>query len=89
VVEAFYAGAAACARIERTTRDAERVISWSLREDHDAPAASPLTVKAIVADGTRLVRARLLDGRAAELPLLADELSELVLRGRRVTIEAA
>jgi len=53
--------------IERTTRQAQRVISQSLGEDPDAPAPSPLMVRGIVAGGARVVRARLLDGSAAEL----------------------
>jgi AcrR family transcriptional regulator len=77
LVEAFDAGPAALARTERTRQQVERVISWSLREDSDASAPSPLIVKRIVADGARVVRAHLLDGRAAELALLAGELSDL------------
>jgi AcrR family transcriptional regulator len=67
LVEAFDAGPAALAGTERTTRQAERVISQSLGEDPDAPAPSPLMVRRIVAGGARVVRARLLDGHAAEL----------------------
>ncbi len=74
LVEVSGAGPAAVAHTERTRRLVERVICWSLREDSDAPALSPLTVKRVVADGTRLVRARLRDGRTAEL---AGELSDL------------
>jgi AcrR family transcriptional regulator len=76
LVEAFDAGPAVHARTERTRRLAEQVISQSLREDSDAPVPSPLIVKGITADGARVVRARLLDGRAAELALLAGELSD-------------
>jgi AcrR family transcriptional regulator len=67
LVEALDAGPVALARTVRTTRLAERVISQSLGEDPDAPAPSPLMVKRIVAGGAQVVRARLLDGRAAEL----------------------
>jgi hypothetical protein len=76
LVEAFDAGPAALAGTERTTRQAERVISQSLGEDPDAPAPapSPLMVRGIVAGGAQVVRARLLDGRAAEL---AGELCDL------------
>ena len=54
-------------RTDRTTRQAERVISQSLGEDPDAPAPSPLMVRGIVADGAHVVRARLLNDHAAEL----------------------
>lgn len=77
LVEASGAGPAALARTKRTRRHAERVISWALREDLDAPAPSTLMVSGIVADGARAVRARLLGGSAAELALLASELSDL------------
>jgi AcrR family transcriptional regulator len=74
LVEASGAGPAALAHTARTRRLVERAISWGLHEDADAPAPSPLTVKRIVVDGTRLVRARLRDGRAGDLTA---ELSEL------------
>jgi AcrR family transcriptional regulator len=77
LVEAFDAGPAALARTERVRRLVERVISWSLRENPDAPAPSLLMVRGLVADGARVARARLLAGRAAELALLAGELSDL------------
>jgi AcrR family transcriptional regulator len=67
LVEASGAGPAALAGMKRTTRQAERVISQSLGEDPDAPAPSPLMVRRIVAGGAQAVRARLLDGRTAEL----------------------
>jgi AcrR family transcriptional regulator len=74
LVEASGAGPVALAHTERTRRLVERVICSSLRAGSDARAPSPLTVKRIVADGTRLVRARLLDGRTSEL---AGELPDL------------
>ena len=73
-------GPAALAHTERTRRLVERAISWSLRAGSDTPAPSPLTVKRIVADGTRLVRARLRDGRTAEL---TGELSDLCVAALR------
>ena len=74
LVEAPGAGPAALARAERTRRLVERVISWSLCVGSDAPAPTPRTVHRIVADGTRLVRAHLRDGRTSEL---TGELSDL------------
>ena len=74
LVEASGAGPVAHAHTERTRRLVERVICWSLCAGSDVPTPSPLTVKGIVADGTRLVHARLRDGRTAEL---TGELSEL------------
>jgi AcrR family transcriptional regulator len=81
LVEAFDAGPAALARTERTTRQAERVISWSLRKDSEAPAHPSLTVKRIVADGAHLVVARLRENRIAEL---SGELSDLCVVAARV-----
>jgi hypothetical protein len=77
LVEAFDAGPAALARTKRTRRPVERVMSWSLREDRDALAPSPLIIKGIVADGARVARARRLDGCRTERALLAGELSDL------------
>jgi AcrR family transcriptional regulator len=77
LVEVLHAGPAALADAKRTRRLVEKVISWSLREGSDAPAPSPLIVKGIMADGARVVRARLLGGRDAELELLTGELSDL------------
>jgi AcrR family transcriptional regulator len=77
LVEAFDAGPAALARMACTGREAERVIFWSLREEDDASAPSPGMVKRIVGDGARVVRERLLDGRAVELALLVGELSDV------------
>jgi AcrR family transcriptional regulator len=74
LVEAPDAGPGALTHTVRTRRRVERMISWSLREGADAPAPSPSTVKVIVVDGARLVRARLRDGATAEL---AVELSNL------------
>jgi AcrR family transcriptional regulator len=74
LLEASDAGQVARAHTERTRRMVERAIFWSLREDSDAPAPSPLTIRGIVADGAQLARARLRDGRTADL---AGELSDL------------
>jgi AcrR family transcriptional regulator len=74
---AFDAGPAALARMGCTAREAERVIFWSLREEDDASALSPLMVKGLVGDGARLGRARRLDGRAPEPALLTGELADL------------
>jgi hypothetical protein len=65
---------AALAHTERTRRLVERAIFWSLRAGSDVPVPSPLTVRRIMADGTRLVRAHLRDARTAEL---TGELSDL------------
>jgi len=78
LVEASDAGPAAPAYTERTRRLVERVTSWSLRAGSDAPASSPLMVKRIVLNGTRLVRARLRHGRTAEF---SGELSDLCVAG--------
>jgi AcrR family transcriptional regulator len=77
LVEASSAGPAAQAHTECTRRLVERAISWSLREDPDAPAPSPIMVNRLVTDCARVVCARLLGGRAAELALLGGELSDL------------
>jgi hypothetical protein len=77
LVEARHAGPVALASVNRTTLHAERLISWSLREDPVGPAPALPMVRRIVADGARLVRARLLDGGAAGLAHLAADLSVL------------
>jgi AcrR family transcriptional regulator len=74
LVEAPSVGPAALAHTERTRRIVERAISRSLRKDSEPPAPPWLTVKRIVADGGRLVCARLHDGRTAAL---AGDLSNL------------
>ncbi|MGO9760484.1 MAG: hypothetical protein ACLP1Q_04390 [Solirubrobacteraceae bacterium] len=74
LVEAPDVGPAALVHAKRTRRLVERAIWWSLRPGSEAAAPPPLTVKRIVADGTRLVRARLCDDRTSEL---ASELSDL------------
>ena len=74
LVEASGAGPVALAHAERTRRLVERAISWSLRGGSDAPAPSTLTVKRVAADGAHFARARLRDGRVAEL---TSDLSDL------------
>jgi AcrR family transcriptional regulator len=76
LVEAFDTGRATIAHLERTTRQAQRLVSWSLLGG-DAPVPSPLLVHSIVADGTRLVRGHLFRNQAVELALLKAELSDL------------
>jgi AcrR family transcriptional regulator len=77
LVESQHAGPAALARVARTTRDAERLLCWGICDGADALAPSPQAVRTIVADGARLVRARLRDRQEAALARLAVHLSDL------------
>ena len=74
LLEASDAGPAALTHTERTRRLVEGAICRSLRGGSGVSAPSPRVVRGLVADGARLVRARLRDGRTAEL---TSELSDL------------
>jgi AcrR family transcriptional regulator len=77
LVEALLSGPAGptlSERTERTRRLAEQVIAHSLRTGPSAPAPPPSVLKAIVQEGTRLVRKRLGEGRIEEL---GQELAEV------------
>jgi spore germination protein GerM len=63
-------------RTERTRRVVEQVLTHSLRASPDGPAPSRSAFDAIVTDGTRLVSARLRDGRVHGL---VEELAEVCL----------
>jgi len=77
LVEALYAGPAALARMRQTATDAERLVCWGLCEDPHAAAPSPQVVRAIVADGARLVRARLRDRHEVGVARLTLHLADL------------
>ena len=74
VLGAFGAGAKALERRTRILEELERAIHVSR---DGAPAADPsdLTVKAIIGGIREVTAARLREGRASELPALADELT--------------
>jgi AcrR family transcriptional regulator len=54
-------------RVERTRCVVERVLSHSLRVGADAPAPARSPLRAIVVEGTRLLRRRLREGRVERL----------------------
>jgi AcrR family transcriptional regulator len=67
LVEPLDAGPVALVRAQRTRQLIERVVSRSLRERPEGPAPSQALVSSIVERGGRVVRARLREGRTAEL----------------------
>jgi AcrR family transcriptional regulator len=75
LVEAFGAGPAALARMERGRVSFEPMIAGSIP---DGATLSPMIVKGIVGGVERVTRMYLLDGRIAELYSRADELSTWV-----------
>jgi len=79
LVEAFAAGPAALERMRRAEETFEAMIEHSFARAPDAVPIPPLLVKGIVAGVHRVARARLLAGRAHDLPGLADELLEWML----------
>ncbi len=79
LVEAFAAGPAALERMRHAEGLFEAMIGQSFARAPDGIVVSPLIVKGIVAGVHRVACARLLTGRAHELPGLADELLEWML----------
>jgi AcrR family transcriptional regulator len=79
LIEAFASGPAALVRMRRAEEMFEAMIARSFAGAPDGIAVPPLVIKGIVAGVHRVARARLLAGRAHELPDLADELLEWVL----------
>ncbi|HUB74444.1 MAG TPA: TetR/AcrR family transcriptional regulator [Solirubrobacteraceae bacterium] len=79
LIEAFAGGPAALARMRRAEEMFEAMIACSFARAPDRLAVPPLLVKGIVAGVHRVARARLLAGRASELPDLAEELLEWML----------
>jgi AcrR family transcriptional regulator len=75
LVEAFGAGPAALARMERARTSFEPMIAGSIP---DGATLHPMIVKGIVGGVERVTRMYLLDGRIAELPSRAEELSTWV-----------
>jgi AcrR family transcriptional regulator len=74
LVEAFGAGPAAVARMQRSRLIFEQMVSASLTEASDGVTPPPLIAKGIVCGIERITRRRLLAGDVAELPALANEL---------------
>ena len=79
LVEAFAGGPAALERMRRAEGLFEAMIDHSFAGAPDGVVVAPLVVKGIVAGVHGVARARLLAGRAHELPGLADELLEWML----------
>jgi AcrR family transcriptional regulator len=79
LVEVFAGGAAALAQMRRAEGHYEAMIEQSFAGAPDPVPVPPLIVKGIVAGVHRVARARLLAGRAHELPGVADELLEWML----------
>ncbi|HEY1687431.1 MAG TPA: helix-turn-helix domain-containing protein [Solirubrobacteraceae bacterium] len=75
LVETLGAGPAALARVDRNRRVFETMIAAALPRGRDV---SPLVLKGIVGGMERVVRARLLNGTAAELADCAPELARWV-----------
>lgn len=74
VLGAFGAGSSALERRGRALEQLEQRI-YASREGSPAAAAGDLTVKAIIGGIREVTAARLREGRASELPRLADELT--------------
>jgi AcrR family transcriptional regulator len=88
LVETFGAGPAALIRVRSTERRFAEQLERALeRADPDAAAPPAPLVRAIVAGIVFVVRMRLLEGRAGELPALAEELLAWILcyRGTEVS----
>jgi AcrR family transcriptional regulator len=81
LVEVFAAGPGALERMEHAHSLFEGMINLSFRQTA-AGEPPPLVVKGVVAGLARVARARLLDGRAVELPACTGELLEWVLSYR-------
>jgi AcrR family transcriptional regulator len=79
LVEAFAGGPAALERMRRAEGLFAAMIEQSFARAPDDIGAPPLIVKGIVAGVHRVARARLVAGRAHELPGLAGELLEWML----------
>ncbi len=79
LVEVFAGGAAALAQMRRAEGHYETMIEQSFAGAPDPVPVPQLVVKGIVAGVHRVARARLLAGRAHELPDVADELLEWML----------
>jgi AcrR family transcriptional regulator len=77
LVEVFAVGPGALERMERAHRLFEGMVNLSFSQTAGG-TPPPLVVKGVVAGVARVARARLLDGRAAELPALTEELLEWV-----------
>ena len=82
LVEVLAAGPAARRRAAQTTVLLEAMVRDSFACSPDAVSLPPQLAKGIVAGAARVSRARLLAGREAELPILADELTEWSLSFR-------
>jgi AcrR family transcriptional regulator len=74
LVEAFAAGPAALERMRRAEATFEEMVHASFDSAPERIAVPPLIVTGVVAGVARVARARLMAGRAEELPELADEL---------------
>lgn len=78
LLEAIDATSAALERQGWAARQIQREIAHRLRYAGEAPV-SQLALRAIVAGLSHVIRTRLIDGRAAELPLLAPDLTAWAL----------
>jgi AcrR family transcriptional regulator len=74
LVGAFAAGPAGLARMERSVAPLEAALERALVGPDDGEELPPLLAKVMVAGAARVIRGRLLAGREAELPDLADGL---------------
>lgn len=79
LVEAFAAGPAALGRMDHAERLFTALIESSFARAPDGVAVQGMIVRGIVAGVARVARARLMIGRAHELPDLAEELLEWAL----------
>ncbi|HEX5309497.1 MAG TPA: TetR/AcrR family transcriptional regulator [Solirubrobacteraceae bacterium] len=79
LVETFTAGPASRQRSEHSSQLFERMVTVCSQHTSEPLELPPLVIKAVVAGLARVARARLLQGRAAELPQLVEELSAWVL----------
>lgn len=79
LVEAFAAGPAALARMQRTNGLFEAMVAKNFALADGGGALPPLVVKGIVAGGVRVARTRLLSGHPRELTLDGKELMDWAL----------
>lgn len=87
-VQAFEVGEPALARMGRAHAAFEAMIAEGFERTPGGVQAPPLLVKGIVAGVERVARVRVLEGREAELPSLADEIAQWVLSYRHPAVAA-
>ncbi|MHB1859589.1 MAG: TetR/AcrR family transcriptional regulator [Solirubrobacteraceae bacterium] len=83
LVEAFAGGRGTRERMSSAVSLHERVLASALAQAPDGVRVPPLLVMGMISGIARVARMRVIDGRAHELPRVADELADWVLALRR------